>query len=60
MWAKINSTPFEIVSGQELIISLWVDENNLNHIMAGGEYSGGLWKQLMAGILGITFQKMNQ
>lgn len=31
-------------SGQGLIISLWIDEDSLNHIMAGGQYCGGLWE----------------
>ena len=31
-------------SGQGLIISLWINENNLDHIMAGGQFCGGLWE----------------
>ena len=44
LWPKINMSPTNQNAGQGLIISLWVDKDSVNHIMAGGEYSGGLWE----------------
>ena len=39
----------QINSGQQLIISLWINPNNFQHILAGGQFQGGLWETLNGG-----------
>jgi len=43
IWVDSNGNP-KAGTGQGLIISLWINENDLNHIMAGGQFCGGLWE----------------
>ncbi len=43
LWGNWEGT-LQQGSGQGLIISLWIDENDLDHIMAGGQFCGGLWE----------------
>ena len=46
LWPHINPNypDTNTNAGQGLIISLWVDNDSADHIMAGGQYSGGLWE----------------
>jgi hypothetical protein len=44
LWPHIDPTEINNNAGQGLIISLWVDEDSVDHIMAGGQYCGGLWE----------------
>ncbi|MEZ5199666.1 MAG: hypothetical protein R2764_25780 [Bacteroidales bacterium] len=45
LWPKL-SNPNTIAegSGQGLVISLWANPNDANHIRAGTQWSGGLWE----------------
>jgi hypothetical protein len=43
LWPKYNGQ-FSSNVGQGLIISLWADESDIDHILAGGNWSGGLWE----------------
>ncbi|GAB4319970.1 MAG: hypothetical protein Kow00127_12290 [Bacteroidales bacterium] len=50
LWSKLN--PYgddNRNAGQGLIISLWVNKDNVNHILAGGQYCGGLWETIDGG-----------
>ena len=44
LWPLIGWPNPHYGSGQGLIISLWVEKDSINHILAGGQYSGGLWE----------------
>ena len=45
LWPKLNNpSSLQTVSGQGLVISVWANENNIDHIMAGTLWSGGLWE----------------
>ena len=45
LWPLVNNhNLIDNNVGQGLIISVWTDPNNSQHILAGGHWSGGLWK----------------
>jgi len=46
LWPYFNNPngSFANGSGQGLVVSLWVDSDDVDHIMAGTDWSGGLWE----------------
>jgi len=48
LWRKINGSG-NTNSGQGLIITLWISPSDTNHILAGGQFCGGLWETIDGG-----------